>query len=226
VTAPLTGAGLLHVLVDRLAATYGDGAHRGEIAAAREHYFTRAGKVFEDDAELYERRMGAFLEWYVVERRLPGGRTPVEDALASGAYDDAERGMLAALATSHRSLVDVAAVDGRHVLVEDLLGGARFEISERRSTVGFEVGGILEARVVRGRGEAIFGKTVLFHPRDARDSIIEVIDEAVAANVAREDIMFALARQHVRWHRLGHVGAARVYREALRFKPESAPTAP
>jgi hypothetical protein len=50
-------AGLLHSLIDRLAAEYAAEPYRAEIAEAREDYFSRAGKVFEDDAELFEGRM-------------------------------------------------------------------------------------------------------------------------------------------------------------------------
>jgi hypothetical protein len=36
----------------------------------------------------------------------------------------------------------------------------------------------------------------------------------VAGGAAREEILFHLSRQHIRWHRHGHVGAAKVYRDA------------
>ena len=58
----------------------------------------------------------------------------------------------------------------------------------------------------------IFGKTFLFHPRDAREEALAAIDAALASGTAREEIMFQLSRLHVRWHRQGHVGAARIYR--------------
>ena len=36
----------------------------------------------------------------------------------------------------------------------------------------------------------------------------------LSTGVAREGILFHLSRQHIRWHRHGHVGAAKVYRDA------------
>jgi hypothetical protein len=208
------GPGLLHTLVDGLAVEFAGEPHRTEIASAREDYFTRSGKVFEDDAELFEGRMAAFVEWYVLERPLAGGAAPVVRALerALAAAGAGPRLALAHLATSHRSLFDVVAMRGETIEVMDVLGGARFLVVERRSTVGFDVGDLFEARLFWDGGRTIFGKTFLYHPRDARAEALAAVASAVARGDSRDDILFQLARLHVRWHRQGHVGAARVYR--------------
>jgi hypothetical protein len=213
-------AGLIHTLIDRLATEFADEPYRAEIAEAREDYFNRAGKVFEDDAELFEGRMASFLEWYVLERPLQGGATPVLRALqkanetAADASPEAQaaRTALSALATSHRSLFDLVAVAGDTVELEDVLGGARFKVTERRSTVGFEIGDLIEARLVWDGLRVVFTKTFLFHPRDARDEALKAIDDSLAKGTSRAEIMFHLSRMHVRWHRHGHVNAARVYK--------------
>jgi len=36
----------------------------------------------------------------------------------------------------------------------------------------------------------------------------------VKEGTPRDEILFHLSRQYVRWHRLGHIGAAKVYRDA------------
>ena len=41
------------------------------------------------------------------------------------------------------------------------------------------------------------------------------VDAGLTKGEGKDAIIFQLARLHVRWHRLGHVGAARVYREGL-----------
>jgi hypothetical protein len=208
-------AGLIHSLIDRLAAEYAGEPYRDEIAGAREDYFNQAGKVFEDDAELFEGRMASFLEWYVIERPLQGGPPPVlralEKANTAGEPDDTRKA-LAALATSHRSLFDLTAVAGDTVDLEDVLGGARFTVIERRSTIGFEAGDLVEARLVWEGQRVVFTKTLLFHPRDARAAALAAVDAALAKGTSRAEIMFHLSRMHVRWHRHGHVNAGRVYR--------------
>jgi len=207
--------GLIHTLLDELAGSYAGAAYHREIAAAREEYFTRSGKVFEDDAEVYEARTVSFLEWYVIERPLASGHPPIIDALKkvsepSAPTDRAEA--LASLASSHRSLFDIAHVDGNVIELEDVLGGARFRVVERRGTVGFEVGSLVETRVVWDGNQPVFAKTFLFHPRDARTQILDLVDEALAEGIDGSEIMFRLAQLHLRWHRHGHSNAARIYK--------------
>jgi hypothetical protein len=208
-------AGLIHSLIDRLAAEYAEEPYRTEIAEAREDYFNHAGKVFEDDRELFEGRMASFVEWYVLERPLQGGPPPVLRALerANGNGEDGvTRRALAALATSHRSVFDLAVVAGDTVELEDLLGGARFKVVERRSTIGFEAGDLVEARLCWEGQRIVFTKTFLFHPKDARDAALASVDAALAKGTPRDEIIFALSRMHIRWHRHNHVNAARVYK--------------
>jgi hypothetical protein len=208
-------AGLIHALLDQLASDFAAPPFREQIAAAREILFARAGKVFEDDAEVYEARLVAFLEWYVIERPLPEGQPPVLIALARTPADaaNAERRMaLARMATSHRSLFDIADVKGNRLELEDILGGARFSVVERRSTIGFEVGAIVEARVVWDGADPLFAKTFLCHPRDARTEILNLVDDSLMAGANRDDIMGKLSQLYLRWHRHGHLNAGRIYK--------------
>src|SRR6185369_14190921 len=125
---------MIHRLVDRLAERYSEGEHKLEAMRAREEYFDRAGKVYDDDAELFESRMASFLEWYVLERPFRGGPAPAVHALASPepARSPDERREIAQLASSHRSLFELTAVAEHELSVEDVIGGARFVVSERR----------------------------------------------------------------------------------------------
>jgi hypothetical protein len=208
---------MIYGLLDRLTERYSENEHKLEAMRAREEFFDRAGKVFDDDAELFEGRMASFLEWYVLERSLgkAGGRTPIAHAIEAGAaLPAAERRMLAHLASSHRSLFQLAAAADRVLEVEDVIGGARFSVLERRNTVGIAPGDVFEARLFWDGDSVIFGRTFLFHPPDARDVILDWVERAAESGTAREEILFHLSRQYVRWHRLGHVGAAKVYRDA------------
>ena len=211
--------GLIHSLLDELAARYAGPTYQTQISSAREDYFTRSGKVFEDDGELHEARTVAFLEWYVIERPLAGGAPPVPPAIdalqrhpTATPEDVARAEALACVATSHRSLFDIAHVDDNAVELEDVLGGARFRVSERRSTIGFEVGALVEARVVWEGQNPVFAKTFLFHPRDARTEILDMVDASLSAGTDRDEIMFHLAQLYLRWHRHGHTNAARIYK--------------
>jgi hypothetical protein len=206
---------MIHQLLDRLAERYGEGEHKLEAMRARDEFFDRAGKVFDDDAELFEGRMASFLEWYVLERPFAGGSVPpVVRALETDKSLPAEeRRVLAALATTHRSLFQLFGEANRVLDVEDVIGGARFRVHERRSTVGISPGDLFEARLCWDGTEVIFGRTFLFHPPDTREVILDWVERTVAGGASRAEMLFHLSRLYVRWHRLGHTGAAKVYRE-------------
>jgi hypothetical protein len=206
----------IHGLIDRLSERYSAGEHKLQAMRAREDYFERAGKVFDDDAELFDGRMASFLEWYVLERpsEATGGVPPVVHALgdARGGWSPGERRGLAHLASSHHSLFELYGVENRVLDVEDVVGGARFQVHERRKTLGFSPGDLFEARVVWDGDAPVFGRTFLFHPPDAREVLLQWVEGAVERGVARDEILFHLSRNHIRWHRLGHTGAAKIYR--------------
>lgn len=214
--------GLIHTLLDELASRFAGPGYQAEITAAREEYFAGSGKVFEDDAEVHEARTISFLEWYVIERPLVSGLPPVivalEDARARPSSTSRLQA-LASLAGSHRSLFDIAHVDGNVIELEDVLGGARFRVVERRSTIGFEVGSLVETRVVWDGEQPVFTKTFLFHPRDARSDVLDYVDGAAAAGTDRDEIMFHLAQLYLRWHRHGHSNAARIYKGTSTIGP-------
>ena len=213
--ASVSGVDLtIHGLIDRLAERWSAGEHKLTAMRAREEYFERAGKVFDDDAELFDGRMASFLEWYVLDRPCGDGPPPVVHALADarGGWSPVERRGLAQLASSHHSLFELYSVANRVLDVEDLVGGARFQVVERRKVIGFSPGDLFEARVIWDGDAPVFGRTFLFHPPDAREVVLEWVEGAVERGVARQEILFHLSRQHIRWHRLGHTGAAKIYR--------------
>jgi len=203
----------IHGLTDRLSERWSAGGFKIEAMKAREEYFERAGKVFDDDAELFDGRMASFLEWYVLERPFSNGPPPVVRALALVAdWSPFERQGLACLAASHRSLFELYGVADRVLDVVDVLGGARFHVLERRKTVGFSPGDLFEARIVWDGDTAVFGRTFLFHPPDAREVVLDWVEGAIERGVPRDEILFHLSRHHIRWHRQGYVGAAKIYK--------------
>jgi hypothetical protein len=200
-------------LIDRLSQRFSAGVNKLQAMKAREEYFERAGKVYDDDAELFDGRMASFLEWFVLERPFSGGPTPVMRALTEeGVWSPVERQGLAHLAASHHSLFELYGVADHVLDVQDLLGGARFHVTERRKTLGFSAGDVFEARVVWDGDAPVFGRTFLFHPPDAREVVLDWVEGAVERGMRRDEILFSLSRHYIRWHRQGHLGAAKIYK--------------
>jgi hypothetical protein len=215
-----TDPGLIHTLIDRVAIHFSEGVYADEAASARADYFWVAGELREEDSELFEPRMAAFLEWYVIERPLglaavPAGHTPVSwfQQEAKDQLSPEEQSALHRLLTSRRSLFCIKKVTPGNVVLTDLLGGDDVTAFERRGTLGFTTDDLCEARVCESDNGFIFTKTLLFHPRDAAKEIKNGVKAALQAGEERDAILGRLARANLRWTRQGHVSADRIYRE-------------
>ena len=186
-----------------------------ETVKAREEWSEKAGRVFDDDA-LYEERTTAFLEWYALERELASGKVPAERFLAEEPLDDQEGAWVHALGTSHRSLFEVQKVHEGVILLDDLLGGGAFAVTERRRLPGIEDNEILEARLIANPvtpPELLFTRAFQFHPREARSEIKRQAERARKAGEARAETLFRFLRLRLKALRYKHVTADKIYKE-------------
>jgi hypothetical protein len=186
-----------------------------ETVKAREEWAEKAGRVFDDDA-LYEERTTAFLEWYALERELPSGKVPAERFLAEEKLDDKEGAWIHALATSHRSLFEVQKVHEGIILLDDLLSGGSFAVTERRRLPGVEDNEIFEVRLVANvmtPPELLFTRAFQFHPREARTELKRQAERARKAGEPRAETLFRLLRLRLKALRYKHVTADKIYKE-------------
>jgi len=186
-----------------------------ETVKAKEEWSEKAGRVFDDDP-LYEERTTAFLEWYALERELPSGKVPAERFLAEETLDDKEGAWVHALATSHRSLFEVQKVHDGVILLDDLLGGGSFAVTERRRLPGIEDNEVLEARLVANPvtpPELLFTRAFQFHPREARVELKRQAERARKAGEPRAETLFRFLRLRLKALRYKHVTADKIYKE-------------
>jgi hypothetical protein len=204
---------MLAKLLDRLIAF----AARDEAAllAAREEWATAGARVFDDDP-IYEEVTTAFLEWYSLERVGQDGRLPVERWLEEERLTDDERRWGQGLARTHRSLFEVREVREGAFLVDDLLAGGVYEVSERRKLPGIAAGSIFEARLiadVENPPELLFTRAFQFHPADAAPAMRKIAERARAADDPRAATLFRLMRLRDKASHYTHVAAAKIYEE-------------
>jgi len=191
--------------------------------AARREYEQRRGKVHQDD-ELWEPGGAALFECYGVEgvadaagmvagsgaNRLavPPAALTYRELHEAG---DPRAPLVAALVTSHRSLYEITGLGKRSIEVVDLLGGAEVAVSEARAMLGVEVGDVAELRLVGAAGQVLFGRTFIYHPRQARDAIVDRARAMIAGGASRRDVIDAVAHQRTLLTRYRHMPPHRVY---------------
>lgn len=180
-------------------------------AAARRDYEERRGRVHQED-ELWEPWSAAFVEWFVVERVGPDGVPPaLVTAREMREAGDDRADLVASLVTSHRSLFEVIAMKPGRIELMDLLGGAELHVVEQRALHGVEVGDVAELRLVGARGDVRFGRTFIYHPKAARNAIVERSRAMLAKGSSRRDVIDAIAQLRVQVTRYRHMPPSRVY---------------
>jgi hypothetical protein len=204
---------MLAQMLDRLIAFAA--RDEAETVRAREEWAEKAGRVFDDDA-LYEERTTAFLEWYALERPLWDGKVPADRFLAEEKLDDKQGPWVHALATSHRSLFEVREVHEGVILLDDLLAGGAFAVTERRRLPGVEPTEIFEARLCANPvtpPELLFTRAFQFHPREAFGELKRQAERARKAGRPRAETLFHLLRLRLKAIRYKHVTPDKIYRE-------------
>lgn len=204
-------AALLDQVIEELYARHTADAEAA--TPARREYEERRGKVHQDD-ELWEPWSAAFVEWYVIERVVPGDTVPPAAVTSRElAADDPRAVAMRALVTSQRSLFEVRALGSgtRRIELLDLLGGAVFHVDEQRALHGVEVGDVAELRLIGLGGEVRFGRTFIYHPASARAAIVERARALLAKGSSRRDVIDHVAQLRVQVTRYRHMPPARVY---------------
>ena len=205
----MTTAALLEQVIEELYARHT--ADTEAAGVARREYEERRGRVHQDD-ELWEPWSAAFVEWYVVERVGPGGVPPaLVTAREMREAGDDRADLVTALVTSHRSLFEVTAMKPGTIELLDLLGGAELHVVEQRALHGVEVGDVAELRLVGARGEVRFGRTFIYHPKAARNAIVERSRAMLAKGSSRRDVIDQIAQLRVQVTRYRHMAPSRVY---------------
>ena len=200
---------LLEQVIEELYARHT--ADSNAAAAARREYEERRGRVHQDD-ELWEPWSAAFVEWFVVERVGPSGVPPaLVTAREMREAADERADLVTSLVTSHRSLFEVTAMKPGRIELVDLLGGAELHVVEQRALHGVEVGDVAELRLVGARGEVRFGRTFIYHPKAARNAIVERSRAMLAKGSSRRDVIDAIAQLRVQVTRYRHMPPSRVY---------------
>ena len=218
-TGPLdTVPGPLDRLVaatERLTSTYAGPDWFEEMARARQEFEQRRGKVYQDEP-MFEAQLSAFLEWYVLDRPLGDGQTPVLRALeassARGEVDEALR----ALARSFRGLFEVVEVLRRETLLRDLLRGGLWRVRQDPPLPGIDADDIFEARLLpwsspSGSGEVRFGPLFCFHPRAARPSILQLLETLEARGPLGPEVLNILAVMRLNHERFRNITIDRIY---------------
>jgi len=200
------------------------GEFEPELKRAREEFEARTGEMFETDPS-FERRIAAFLEWYVFDRFLSfaPNKTPAMLYVEAQAPNltTPEVSELRALTRTTLSLFEFKRVKNEHLVVIDLLDGSKLNVLERRKPAGLESGDILEARLIPHGDDLRFSESFTFHPRNGHKAIRKAskIFRKCVVPPSRVDFVHRVAYFTNRSERYKHVDPEQIFSELASYRP-------
>jgi hypothetical protein len=163
----------LQALHERLLAWATGEPRKDHLLAAKREHFDRWGEPHEEDRS-YEARLNGMLDHYLYDFRPDGAARTIEQFL------DAQAPVLApdeiaayrALARNVHGLFEVRKIKDSRVLLRDVFTGKDHAVTERRQVAGLDKRDLLEARLLPFGSELFFSGAFLYHPREARKTIL------------------------------------------------------
>ncbi|MFH1262594.1 MAG: hypothetical protein V1495_04000 [Pseudomonadota bacterium] len=200
--------------LDRVAQIFSAEPYLGEFSIAREDYFRRTGKVFQDEP-MFEIRMTACLEWYLLDRLLwDTGIPPIRlyRLKYRETLEERENEILVGLEKSIHSLFRVTGQGESRYVVEDLRTLESHEVSAQHPLAGVHRGDLLDARILELGDDRFFTDALWIHPSDAAPFITEEARKSREKGLETwETILMGLAYMKLKRERFSHVPTDQVY---------------
>jgi len=205
-------------LHERILSWATEGPRNEDLLAAKAAHFAARGEPHEEDRS-YEVRVNAMLDFYLYDWRPAPGHASTAARFAEAERERCTAGEIAAvegLAGNVHGLFEVRRVDEGRVRVRDVFDGKDHDVSERRSVAGLEKGDLIEARLIPYDGALLFSGAFLFHPREARKTVLAEVKRLrkAAGKGGRPDVpafLDVLARMAMKVERYRSVRLESIY---------------
>ncbi len=184
---------MIQQLIDHLLSWSAHAIGDADIVAAKHEYFAQSGGEVHENDRSFEQRMQGFFNWYLFDRRVRsdrGEQSPAQRFLneRGAQLGNAERDLIAGGMSSRLALYEfrgrrslLRRVPSGMVRVRDLFTGDSYDVLERQQMFGLESGDVIEARLIPVASKWHFSSSFIFHPREARRTIVKEIKKRLKA---------------------------------------------
>lgn len=211
----------LRYLLEKVLIKYSEKDFYDQLLAAKEFYFQKTGKVFEEDAD-YESRMAAFNDWYVLDY--------IDDSREKSFFElyCSENSPMPEIVTSIRetthSLYEYTGTSfkGLHLL-KDILHDQKITLAKNHPTPSLLKGDIFIGRTVKYLDEFYLYNGLRMMPSDAasllkkeakkvRKAIKKLEDPSDEKRKQSEEKFLFLTESHkTKWQHYGHVDIGKIF---------------
>jgi len=146
------------------------------LAQAREEFIERTGPLFESDPS-FEHRLTIFLEWFLLDRSLPGEQTkkPIDVYMAANLSQQSAESLtlLEALSASRVELLEFRRWKDGLARFRDLISKKRLVLTMPEIPLGLDGGDLIAGRVVDSGESPYLLDSITLFPKAARKLIVK-----------------------------------------------------
>ena len=223
----------LRYFLEKILLKYSEKDFYDQLVAAKEHYFQKTGKVFEEDED-YESRMAAFNDWYVLEYSKDEGETFFQKYISENKVTPE---VVEAVKGTTHSLYEYTGTSfkGLHVL-KDILHDVKVTLAKSHSTPSLLKGDMFIGRVVHYLDESYLYNGLRVMPKDAASilkketkkirKLIKKTPEDENKQRIQEDLeskfLFLVESHKTKWQHYGHVNVEKIFVFPKEYQAETA----
>jgi hypothetical protein len=207
-------------LKDFLGEKFSTGEFYSAVHAAKLEFFQKAGTISEDDIE-FETRMNVFMDWYLIDRDLPGiDLPPVKYYLRENLNDLEEQDLkvIRSFTETLHSIFEIKKIKNNEMVLLDLFPKKKYTVMITKLTPALTKGEIFEGRVIPFEDKHILSSGICLHPVEMKKYIIKEIKKIrhMGRSHHRELIM-KLADMKLKHSRYQHIDPKFIYSDEPAF---------
>ncbi len=195
--------------IDELVEYISASGREADVAKVKEEYFSENAGIFGDE-ESYDMRIGAFLEWYMIDRMI-GGKSLLEE-YAETIDDLGKREDILSLRDGLRSIFEVTGVYDDRVYLKDLVGKKKYIVMSPYANKFFKNKNILDCRIFKyDEKRYTMSESYFFHPEKAKKIIVSKLKEAAAMDKIGL-LLNSMANMSIKWERYRNFKLEEIYK--------------
>lgn len=201
----------LRYLLEKILTTYTSGDYYQTLIEAKEDYFSRTGKAFEEDED-YESRMASFNDWYCLQFQPDdSGKTFFQHYVISHkvlpeleeAVNKVNHSLFEYTGTSFRGL---------HIL-KDILHDNKITLAKNHVSPSMVKGDLFIGRTTEFKGENFLFNGLRMMPKEAKKAMSKEAKRVRKLHNVREDsdFLFFTESLKTKWQRYGHIEISKIF---------------
>ncbi len=200
---------MIQELIEELVEYIGSSGREEDVARAKAEYFRDAGGLYGEE-ETYNMRIGTFLEWYILDRRM-GGKSLLEEYIDQS-EDEEKKKAISCLSEGLRSIFEVTGVYNDRINAKDLNGGKKYIVSIPPGLKLFRTKNLIEARIFPNGKTYELSGAYNFHPEKVKKLIISMLKKASEKD-DKVLVINRLAGMSLKWEKFRNYRVEEIYKD-------------